>query len=222
MKRIILYIKMIWSDLRNCKIRDYLYINYFRRNNHYYSRSSRIINKRKSFIRIHPSALVDLEGTITLNEEVPSANCINAGLILKENANFSVFGHFKAYYGTEICVYKNGYLSVKTGYINAGTQIRCMEKITIGFQCAIGRNVMIMDFDAHKIYYESGKENMVTAPVIIGDHVWIGAGATILKGVTIGDGAVIGAGSVVTQDVEPYTIVAGNPARVIKRNVRWE
>lgn len=222
MKRIFSYIKMTWEDLRSCKVRDYLYVNYFRENKQQHSRSSRIINKGKSYVCIHPSALVELEGTVTLNEAMPSKNCINAGLILKENTKLDVCGHFKVYYGTEICVYPNGELSLKTGYINAGSQIRCMEKITIGSQCAIGRNVMIMDFDAHKIHYESGEQNLITAPVFIGNHVWIGAGATILKGVTIGDGAVVGASSVVTQDVESHTIVAGNPARVIKTNIKWE
>ena len=53
--------------------------------------------------------------------------------------------------------------------------------------------------------------------VIIGDRVWIAYRAIILPGVTIGEGAVVGAGSVVTKDVEPYTIVAGNPARSIKK-----
>jgi maltose O-acetyltransferase len=53
--------------------------------------------------------------------------------------------------------------------------------------------------------------------VIIGDKVWIAYRAIILPGVTIGEGAVVGAGAVVTKDVEPYTIVAGNPAKVIKK-----
>lgn len=57
-------------------------------------------------------------------------------------------------------------------------------------------------------------------PVVIEDHVWIGARAIISPGVRIGEGAVIGAGSVVTRDVEPYTIVAGNPARFIKKRSR--
>ena len=52
--------------------------------------------------------------------------------------------------------------------------------------------------------------------VIIGNHVWIAYRAIILPGITIGDGAVVGASSVVTKDIPPYTIVAGNPARVIK------
>lgn len=51
--------------------------------------------------------------------------------------------------------------------------------------------------------------------VIIGDRAWIGCGALVLPGVTIGEGAVVGAGSVVTKDVEPYTIVAGNPAKPV-------
>lgn len=54
-------------------------------------------------------------------------------------------------------------------------------------------------------------------PVHICRWGWIGAGATILPGITIGENSVVGAGSVVTKDVEPNTIVAGNPARVIRR-----
>jgi acetyltransferase-like isoleucine patch superfamily enzyme len=57
-------------------------------------------------------------------------------------------------------------------------------------------------------------------PVVIHDHVWIGARAIICPGVTIGEGAVIAAGAVVTQDVAPYTIVGGNPARFIKERTR--
>ena len=55
--------------------------------------------------------------------------------------------------------------------------------------------------------------------ISVGSNVWIGGGATILPGVTIGEGAVIGAASVVTKDVEPYTVVAGNPAKMINSRV---
>jgi acetyltransferase-like isoleucine patch superfamily enzyme len=55
------------------------------------------------------------------------------------------------------------------------------------------------------------------APVVIEEDVWIGTNCMVLKGVTIGRGAVIAAGAVVTKDVPPFTVAAGNPARVIKR-----
>lgn len=54
-------------------------------------------------------------------------------------------------------------------------------------------------------------------PISIGNDVWIGAGSTILDGVVIGDGAIIAAGSIVTNDVDPYTIVGGTPARLIRK-----
>ena len=54
----------------------------------------------------------------------------------------------------------------------------------------------------------------------MGDNVWIGAGVQVLPGVTIGHDSVVGAGSVVMKDVEPYTVVAGNPAKVIRNVVK--
>jgi len=59
------------------------------------------------------------------------------------------------------------------------------------------------------------KQGLVSAPIVIGDDVWIGTKATILKGITIGNGAVIGAGSVVTDDIPSFAVVAGVPAKII-------
>ena len=56
-------------------------------------------------------------------------------------------------------------------------------------------------------------------PIVIEDYVWIATGAMILPGVTVGEGAVVAAGSVVTKDVPPWTVVAGNPAREVKKRV---
>lgn len=62
----------------------------------------------------------------------------------------------------------------------------------------------------------------LSKPIYIKDNVWIGTGATILKGVTVSEGAIIGADSLVTKDVPAHSIVAGNPAKVIRKNVLWK
>lgn len=74
------------------------------------------------------------------------------------------------------------------------------------------------DLDAGRNMIASKDWSVVkTAPIHINEKVWIGMNAIILKGVTIGEGAIVGAGSVVTKDVPPWTVVAGNPARVVKK-----
>ena len=84
--------------------------------------------------------------------------------------------------------------------------------IEIGDCTMVAAHAKLISND-HDLYDRS---ILTMVPIKIGNHVWIGAGATILKGVTVGDHAIIGGGSVVNKDVPPYAVVVGNPAKVVK------
>lgn len=98
-------------------------------------------------------------------------------------------------------------------FCNSNVSITAMKSIYIGNGTKIANNVVITDHDHD---YHHNNIGYVSAPIQIGDRVWIGANAVILKGVTIGDHAVIAAGSVVNHDVPAYCVAAGVPARLIK------
>lgn len=95
-----------------------------------------------------------------------------------------------------------------------GAWIYAMDKISVGRNCCLSESAMLLT-GTHDV--SSPRFDLVTKPIVIGDNVWIGAGAMILPGVIIGEGAVIGAGAVVTKDVPSWVVVAGNPAKVIKK-----
>lgn len=99
--------------------------------------------------------------------------------------------------------------------INYGASIGAMSSVTVGARCRIGPYVMIVDSEFHDVYDRSTLPQ--PRPVVLEDDVWIGAKASILPGVTVGRGAIVGTGAVVTRDVEPFTVVAGVPAKVIRR-----
>ena len=101
-------------------------------------------------------------------------------------------------------------------FVNHRTELVAHERVTIGRDCLIAWDVLVLDSDSHSV---DGAPH--TAPVRIGDRVWIGCRATVLKGVTVGDGAVVAAGSVVVSDVPARSLVAGNPARVVREDVTW-
>jgi len=123
-------------------------------------------------------------------------------------------------------------------HIGEATMI-CRSKIEIQDDVTMAWGIMLYDHNSHSIYWEERKKdnhqcyedyinyqgneilnkdwsNVISKPIIIESKVWIGFDVTILKGVKIGEGAVIGAKSVVTKDVEPWTVVAGNPAQIVK------
>lgn len=99
--------------------------------------------------------------------------------------------------------------------------LNCRTKIEIGANCVISWSVHILDFDFHQLIRENGEEPPSALPIHIGDRVWIGARATILKGVTIGSDSMVAAGSVVTKSFLSNSLIGGNPARLLKRIKGW-
>jgi acetyltransferase-like isoleucine patch superfamily enzyme len=135
-------------------------------------------------------------------------------------------------------------------WIGHGTKIRCHEgrvsigaktvmgqectisafqNISIGRECVIADRVMLIDFDHGVVEVERPirHQGIYKRDTRVGNNVWIGYGACILRGVTVGDNAIIGTSAVVTKDVPPNAVVAGVPAKVIRmrkppRRMRWE
>ena len=136
------------------------------------------------------------------------------------------------YLGTMFDVGTQGRVKVGEFALVHGARIICDSEIVIGDYALISWNVVLMDvyrvpFDATKRRQELtliptrqprlAAADVPARPIHIGRNVWIGFDSCVLPGVTIGEGSVVGARSVVAEDVPPYTVVAGNPARVIRQ-----
>jgi acetyltransferase-like isoleucine patch superfamily enzyme len=114
-------------------------------------------------------------------------------------------------------------------FIGGDTRLVCADRIIIGDDVLISWGCTIVDHNSHSVMWSERKQDVLqwmngrkdwsfvkTGPVVIKQKVWIGFNSIILKGIIVGEGAIIAAGSVVTKDVLPYTIVAGNPAGVVR------
>jgi acetyltransferase-like isoleucine patch superfamily enzyme len=113
---------------------------------------------------------------------------------------------------------KKGMGSITVGnycLICPGVRISSANSITIGDDCMIAGKAYITDSDWHGVYDRVTSMGN-TAPVTIGNNVWIGDSVIVCKGVSIGDNSVIGASSVVTKDIPKNSIAAGNPAKVVR------
>lgn len=136
------------------------------------------------------------------------------------------------YLGTMFDVGKNGRVAFGDFTLCNGARIVCDAEITIGDHTLISWNVVLMD--TYRVPFDPALRRAAVKragtgwprridghaearPIHIGRATWIGFDACVLPGVTIGEGAIVGARSVVSEDVEPFTIVAGNPARMIRR-----
>ena len=146
------------------------------------------------------------------------SDAINIGAYTHIRGELLTFGHGGQISLGEYC------------YVGEQSHIWSAKSIKIGNRVLISHNVNIFDSATHplsaterhrqyKSIISTGHPKTIDLSekeVVICDDVWIGCAAIILRGVTIGQGAVISAGSVVTKDVPPFTIVGGNPARVIR------
>lgn len=117
-------------------------------------------------------------------------------------------------------------ITIGTRTTAVGCYILARDKsVSIGRDCMISRGIEIRATDVHKVYDMDTNERLNTAhtDVVLGDHIWIAANVTISKNVTIANGCIIAAGSFVNKPVTtPNSMIAGTPASIIRRNVRWE
>lgn len=123
--------------------------------------------------------------------------------------------------GSRICV--NGNLEFGSDVnVTGRSDFICYKNIKIGDEVLVSWDCLFMDTDFHKIY-SNGKIVNEPHSITIGNNVWVGCRATILKGSNIPKGSVIGAGSVVIKKFEKESsIYVGNPAKQIKENINWE
>ena len=176
---------------------------------------------------IHPKANIILNARFHMGSRRVHGSKLESRLLVEESATLQVDSNFSAGYGCDIEVFKgasliihNDFGNFKGGGPNMGLTLICGDHIEIGEDCRIGRNVTIRDNNGgHHVSLQGYK---TSKPVIIGKHVWLCEGCTIMQGVKIGDGAIISAHTVVTTNVPPYSLVAGNPARVVQTDVHWK
>jgi carbonic anhydrase/acetyltransferase-like protein (isoleucine patch superfamily) len=136
------------------------------------------------------------------------------------------------YLGTMFDVGPRGRVSLGEYALVHGARIVCDEAVEIGDHALISWNVVLMDTyrvpldpaarrrELERVPRRAPRRaegDAPARPVRVGANVWIGFDACVLPGVTVGEGSIVGARSVVVDDVAPYTVVAGNPARVIRR-----
>lgn len=149
----------------------------------------------------------------------------DSNIFIKGNNNILYIGDDCVVNNTSIILDNEG-AEIKIGNKTsiAKAQIVSLEpyKIEIGEDCMLSYDIEIRNTDSHKIYdKDTNKRINEGNSVNIGNHVWLGMRAVILKGVNIGNNSIVAGGSIVTKDVKANTIVSGSPARQIKENVYW-
>ena len=170
----------------------------------------------RTIVKIASSASLDISGSLRLGPHGLVGRYYPSYANFGRDSKIMVTGDFSIFTGANLIVGAGAELQLGSGLVNYGAEIFCSTRITVGEGCWFGPNVVIRDDDEHEI---DGRVR--TAPIAIGDNVWVAGRAIILKGVTIGDGAVVASGAVVTKNVPARTIVAGVPARVIREGVSW-
>jgi acetyltransferase-like isoleucine patch superfamily enzyme len=174
----------------------------------------RLVRRRLANPRLHTDGIAFIGPRVTL--QIGKRGRIELG-------RWSWLGH-----GTKIRCHE-GVVSIGAkSVLGQECTISAYQHVSIGRECVIADRVMLIDFDHGMVEVERPVrlQGIYKRDVRVGNNVWIGYGACILRGVTIGDNAVIGTSAVVTKDVPANAVVAGIPARVIRmrdepRSMRW-
>jgi acetyltransferase-like isoleucine patch superfamily enzyme len=107
--------------------------------------------------------------------------------------------------------------------ITAESTVVCAKEIRFGNDCLVSWDVLVMDTDEHPVYNKEGERINEDRPIVVGNHVWIGCKCMLLKGAELSDNTILAAGTALRSVFRgEEQIIGGNPASILKRDVRWE
>ncbi|MFA6570373.1 MAG: acyltransferase [Bacteroidota bacterium] len=185
-------------------------------------------DKYKDYLKINKTAIIDPSSTLTIFN------------LPQKKKNFLEIGEYSHIFSNFSLVRSEAKIKIGKRCQIGSVHFNCAELIEVGDDVLMAWGITIIDNDSHSLYwkyrdkdvercykdYKNNKSNFIKnkdwshvaiKPVIIYDKVWIGFNVSILKGVHIGNNSVIGAGSVVVNDVPSHALVAGNPAKIIRK-----
>lgn len=140
-----------------------------------------------------------------------------------DNCCLTIMENCRIYGPASITIEDGAHVSIGNNTGIRGLSIIAKTKnIIIGNDCMTSYNIIIRNTDGHKVIDQS-TQKVTNEPqdIIIGNHVWLGQNSSVLKGVAIGDNSIVALGAVVTKKMPPHSIIAGNPAKVVKTDISW-
>lgn len=180
-----------------------------------------IVFHKHCTVDIHRQASIILHAPLIIGNKIIKNSKLESRMLVEKNAKLIVDNYFSFAYGANIEIFSGALLYIHgNGYTNINSTIICGDHIEIGNGVICERDVSIRDNNGGHYIALDGYE--LTKPVNIGQHVWICEKCSIMQGVTIGDGSVVGAHTLVRSNVPSFSLVAGNPMKVIESNIQWK
>jgi acetyltransferase-like isoleucine patch superfamily enzyme len=162
---------------------------------------------------------IKIEKGVRMKNVAISVTGNNHKLIIKNNVHFIHSGRIRLEDMSNSIEIGEG-SKIYNAFLSAGDR---NTKILIGKDCLFSVDIILRTSDSHSIFQIEGKERINLGKNIeIGDHVWLCNGVNILKGVKIGNGSVVGTQSVVTKNIPSNSIACGNPAKIVRNDIRWD
>ncbi len=204
---------------KGINIFSFLYLNYFCKNIQRCGKG-KIIPYKRAVIDLEPgSTIVVGEENVEIGANKLRGSKAETYIRLRAGAQWIVRQGCLISYGATVEVLQNAVLESGFFSMNSFSVLIAAQKITIGQDVMIGRNVVIYDSDFHRM----DESTTVSEPVFIQDHVWIASNAMVLKGTEVGSGAVIAANTLVTKSVSERVLIAEKRhLSVLKENIDWQ
>ena len=186
----------------------------------FFSDKHLIMPLKHTIYRFADKKNITLDGDLIIGTKRIKGSKLETRFVVEGSGKLDIKGNVSVGYGADIEVFDGGHLEMGYCWSNINNEIICANSIKIGNYVGIGRNVCIRDNNGghfiNRPFYKDSR------PVVIDDKAWICSNVTIMPGVTIGEGAIVGENSFVTENVPPYTMVSGNPAKIVDRDVLYK